>query len=148
MGVSAMQTPAEGVVVAHEDITASKSAEQALAASEAQLKAIFQVMTQGVVLHRQDGSIADANPAAEVLLGLSRDQILGRTSLDPRWRAVHEDGSDFAGADHPAMVTLRTGQPLRQVVMGVPSDWPVCAGSASALSPCPAPTRSAPRRCW
>jgi PAS domain S-box-containing protein len=122
MGVSAMQTPAEGVVVAHEDITASKSAERALAASEAQLKAIFQVMTQGVVLHRQDGSIADANPAAEVLLGLSRDQILGRTSLDPRWRAVHEDGSDFAGADHPAMVTLRTGQPLRQVVMGVPSD--------------------------
>jgi diguanylate cyclase (GGDEF)-like protein/PAS domain S-box-containing protein len=58
-----------------------------------------------------------ANPAAERMLGLSLDQLQGRGSLDPRWRALHEDGSPFPGPDHPAMVVLRTGQPQHGVVM-------------------------------
>jgi PAS domain S-box-containing protein len=32
---------------------------------------------------------------------------------------VREDGTPFPGMEHPAMVTLRTGQPVRGVVMGV-----------------------------
>ena len=51
--------------------------------------------------------------------GLTEDQIKGETSLDPRWRSVHEDGSPFPGETHPAMVTLRTGKPTHDVVMGV-----------------------------
>lgn len=39
--------------------------------------------------------------------------------MDPRWRAVHEDGSPFPGETHPAMVTLRTGLPTTDVIMGV-----------------------------
>lgn len=43
----------------------------------------------------------------------------GRTSIDPRWRCMHEDGSPFPGETHPASVSLRTGQPVTGVVMGV-----------------------------
>ena len=32
---------------------------------------------------------------------------------------MHEDGSPFPGEMHPPMVTLRTGQPCTDVVMGV-----------------------------
>jgi len=73
----------------------------------------------GLVAHGPDGSIVGANDAACALLGLTRDQILGRTSMDTRWGAVHEDGSAFPGEEHPAMVTLRTGASCTDVVMGV-----------------------------
>jgi two-component sensor histidine kinase len=45
--------------------------------------------------------------------------MLGRTSVDPRWRTVKDDGSPFPGEEHPAMVTLRTGRSSANVVMGV-----------------------------
>jgi PAS domain S-box-containing protein len=80
---------------------------------------LFETMNQGVVYHNSTGAIIDANPAAERILGLTQDQLLGRTSLDPRWRCVREDFSDLPGSDHPAMISLRTGQPVHDVIMGV-----------------------------
>ncbi|MFO1196169.1 MAG: PAS domain-containing protein [Burkholderiaceae bacterium] len=65
------------------------------------------------------GRITAANPAAEQLLGLSRAQLLGVTSADPRWHAIREDGTPFPGDEHPSMTTLRTGVAQRDVVMGV-----------------------------
>ena len=83
------------------------------------LQVLFEAMAEGVVVQDQAGVILEANPASERILGLTRDQLAGRTSLDPRWHAIREDGGPFPGDQHPAMVTLRTGQPSRNVVMGV-----------------------------
>lgn len=91
----------------------------ALQQSEERFRSVIAAMTEGVVLHRPDGTIIDCNPQAARILGLTRHQILGRTSRDPRWQAVREDGSPFPAEAHPAMVTLRTGQPCQQVVMGL-----------------------------
>lgn len=74
---------------------------------------------EGVVVQRADGSIVFANSAAERILGLSLDQLAGRTSLDPDWRAEREDGSPFPGNEHPAMVALATGASVRNVFMSV-----------------------------
>ena len=67
----------------------------------------------------RSGAIVHANPAAERILGLSADEMAGRTSVDPRWRAEREDGSPFPGETHPAMVVLATGTPVHGVVMVV-----------------------------
>jgi diguanylate cyclase (GGDEF)-like protein/PAS domain S-box-containing protein len=80
---------------------------------------VFARLGEGIVVHASDGRILDCNPAAERILGLTQDRIAGRTSLDPRWAAVHEDGSPFPGDTHPAMVALATGEAVRNVVMGV-----------------------------
>jgi PAS domain S-box-containing protein len=80
---------------------------------------LYQTMYHGVVYQGADGRIIDANPAAESILGLTRDQVHGVTSLDPRWRCVHEDGSDYLGQDHPAMVALRTGKAVFNKIMGI-----------------------------
>jgi diguanylate cyclase (GGDEF)-like protein/PAS domain S-box-containing protein len=72
-----------------------------------------------MVAHAANGRIVRCNSAAEHLLGLTRSQVLGRSPTDPRWRTVHEDGTDFPGETHPAMVALRTGAPVLDVVMGV-----------------------------
>jgi PAS domain S-box-containing protein len=102
-----------------QDVTEATRLQAALRADEARLRGIFSALSEGLVFQGQDGRIVDANPAAEAILGLTRDQLLGRTSMAPSWRAVHEDGSPFPGHEHPAMVTLRTGRPLRGQVMGV-----------------------------
>lgn len=110
---------AQGTLWTLEDVTARREAEQRLAESEEQLRSTFSAMAEGVVVIDAAGRITSCNEAAERILGLSRAQMEGRTPVDPRWRAVHEDGSPFPGEEHPVMVTLRTGRALSGVVMGV-----------------------------
>jgi PAS domain S-box-containing protein len=93
--------------------------ESALQESEERYRSVVTAMQEGIVLHQADGTILTCNPSAEGILGLSAEQIVGRTSFDPRWRTVHSDGSVFPGETHPAMVTLRTDKPCSNVVMGV-----------------------------
>ena len=76
-------------------------------------------MLQGVVHQRADGTIIDMNPAAERILGKTREEFLGSSSGKEERGTVREDGTPFPGKEHPAMVALRTGQPVRGVVMGV-----------------------------
>ena len=80
---------------------------------------LFNTLPIGIVFQNKLGQIITANPAAEHILGLSFDQMRGVQSVDPRWHAIHEDGTPWPGEEHPAMVALRTAQPVRDVVMGV-----------------------------
>ncbi len=94
-------------------------AQAALRESEARYKSVVNAMSEGVVLQAQDGTIQACNPAAEHIVGLTADQMMGRTSLDPIWRSVREDGSPFPGETHPTRVTLRTGKPQSNIIMGI-----------------------------
>jgi PAS domain S-box-containing protein len=80
---------------------------------------LYKTMEQGVVYQDAEGQIIAANPAAERILGLTFDQRTGRTSMNPRWKSIREDGSDFSGNAHPAMVALKTGERVTDVMMGV-----------------------------
>ncbi len=101
------------------DVTERKRAEEALRESEEKYRTLFETMIQGVVYQEASGKIISTNSAAERILGLTLDQMQGRTSIDPRWKTIHEDGLDFPGETHPAMVALRTGEPVKDVVMGI-----------------------------
>lgn len=82
-------------------------------------RGLFETMTQGVVYHDADGAVMWANPAAFEMLGLTLEEMIGRTSVDPRWHTVHADGSPFPGEEHPAPIALRTGEAIKGVEMGV-----------------------------
>ncbi len=101
------------------EITDRKRAEQRLQESEERYRTLFETMTQGVVYQDVQGKIISVNPAAERILGLTSDQMQGRTSMDPMWKTMHEDGSDFPGETHPIVVAAKTGTPVENVVMGV-----------------------------
>jgi PAS domain S-box-containing protein len=101
------------------DITRRTQAREALRESEERYRSMITAMQEGIIFQDAEGVILTCNASAERMLGLSADQMMGRTSLDPRWQTIHEDGSPFPSETRPAMVTLRTGQPLSNVVMGV-----------------------------
>jgi len=87
--------------------------------SETRYQSIIAAMSEGIVMHDAQGNIVASNKSAETILGLTTDQLYGRTSFDPNWHAIHEDGSPFPGEEHPAMVTLRTHIPQHNIIMGV-----------------------------
>jgi PAS domain S-box-containing protein len=86
---------------------------------ETHLSAIFDHMQSGVVVQERSGRITSCNRSGAAILGLTIDQVMGRTSMDPRWSAIRPDGSPFPGDQHPAMRVLATGQPVADVIMGV-----------------------------
>ncbi len=101
------------------DISAIKSAEEKLKISEERHRVLYETMTQGVIYHNEEGEIEFVNSAAENILGLTISEMQGITSMDPRWKSIHEDGSSFPGEVHPAMLALKTGKPVTNVTMGV-----------------------------
>jgi len=101
------------------DITPRVEMQNRLIESENRLRILFEMMVQGVVYHDADGKIIWANPAAEKILGVSLRTMQGRTSMDPQFNVIKEDGLEFPGDTHPAMVSLRTGKPQNNVLMGV-----------------------------
>ncbi len=101
------------------DVSMRKVAEDALRASESRHRWVLAAMAEGIVVQTAEGAIIDCNQSAEKILGLSRDQILGRSSLDEHWQAIDENGIPFPGEHYPGIVSLRGGQPCHGVTMGL-----------------------------
>ncbi len=107
------------VVVTYRDITERIRAEAALRESEERYRAVIAALDEGIVVQNPDGRITAANESACRIFGLRHEQVIGRTSLESQWHTVHEDGSSFPPAEHPAMIALGTGQRQTRVIMGV-----------------------------
>eukprot|EP00529_Nitzschia_sp_RCC80_P014227 CAMPEP_0113509044 /NCGR_PEP_ID=MMETSP0014_2-20120614/37345_1 /TAXON_ID=2857 /ORGANISM="Nitzschia sp." /LENGTH=736 /DNA_ID=CAMNT_0000404807 /DNA_START=139 /DNA_END=2346 /DNA_ORIENTATION=- /assembly_acc=CAM_ASM_000159 len=101
------------------DITEEMELEKSLLESEEKHRTLFETMNQGVTYLNSDFSYSHPNPAALRLLGLTLDQFQGRTSMDPRWSTIHEDGTDWPSHDHPVNRVFATGKPEIGKVMGV-----------------------------
>jgi two-component system, cell cycle sensor histidine kinase and response regulator CckA len=101
------------------DIREQTLAEDHLRQSQGRFRALIDNLHVGVLVQDQNARIVLSNAKALELLGLTLDQLLGRTSFDPTWNVVHEDGSDFPGPTHPVPVALATGKPVHNVTMGV-----------------------------
>ncbi|MGC8724073.1 MAG: PAS domain S-box protein [Acidobacteriota bacterium] len=101
------------------DVTQIRRQEMELRDSEERYRSIIGALREGVVLLGDDGRILACNASAERILGLAPGQLEGLSSLDSMWQTLHEDGSPFPVERHPATLTLKTGIPLSEVVMGV-----------------------------
>lgn len=73
----------------------------------------------GVLVQGPNAEIRVSNRAALELLGLEESQLLGKTSFDPEWHVIHEDGSPFPGPEHPVPTAIGSKRSVRGVVMGV-----------------------------
>ena len=101
------------------DVTELRRADDEPRVGETVYRSVFTSMNDGVVYQDADGSIVAANPAAERILGLPISQLLGLTPASPEWQSLREDGTPFPADELPSTVSLRTGEPQMDVVMGV-----------------------------
>ncbi len=101
------------------DVSRETLAEDELRKSQERFRALIDNLHVGVLVQDRDAAIQLSNTKALDLLGLTLDQLLGRSSFDPMWNVIHEDGSDFPGPTHPVPRALQTGKPVRNVIMGV-----------------------------
>ncbi|MGD0010308.1 MAG: PAS domain S-box protein [Terriglobia bacterium] len=101
------------------DITDRKRADEALRESEELYRSVVTSVAEGIMLVDRGGAIVACNRSAERILGLTTEELIGRTAADPRWQAIHEDGSPLPGENFPGMAALRTGKPQSNLYMGV-----------------------------
>lgn len=101
------------------DITELKMTEIALSESERKFKNLVSDMQVGVVIQGPGSEVLLSNTKALELLGLTEEQLLGKTSFDPDWNVIHEDGSPYPGPTHPVAQSISTRKPVRDAVMGV-----------------------------
>ena len=101
------------------DVSERKRAVEALRESEEHFRLLHDTMLQAVVYQDADGTITSINPAAERILGRSREELLGLNSEGVQPDTFREDGSPFPAREHPAMVALASGQEVKDVLMQI-----------------------------
>ena len=101
-GYWAVHRNAEGIPVSvvkvNNDITALKTATEALRATEATARSLFENASQGILTIDRDGLIVDANTVVQGIFGYSHAELIGATleMLVPDlrgWPARHDDTS-------------------------------------------------------
>jgi PAS domain S-box-containing protein len=90
-----------------------------LALSGQRYRQLVDDLQVGVLIHSPTSEILMSNQLALDMLGLTLDQLLGKTSFDPSWDVIHEDGTPFPGDTHPVSQAIATHQAVEDVVMGV-----------------------------
>ncbi len=85
-----------GVVLIFRDVTEMRVAERSLRASEARKSAMLKTALDSIVTIDHEGKIVDFNPAAEVMFGYRRDDVIGREMgeviVPPALRESHRRG--------------------------------------------------------
>jgi diguanylate cyclase (GGDEF)-like protein/PAS domain S-box-containing protein len=108
-----------GVIVSFTDVTDQLQTAVRLREAEERYQTVVSALHEGVIVYSAAGEIVAANPRAEELLGLSEEQMLGRTPVDEHWRTVHEDGSPWDRDELPTARALSTGEAQLGDVLGV-----------------------------
>lgn len=102
----------EGFVGVQSDVTDLVEARQ-------RTSAIVENVAAGIVRYDASGKILGCNPEACRLLGLTEDQMLGRTVTGKDWRTFYLDGRPRPGDEMPASIVLRTGKAIRDDTVGM-----------------------------
>lgn len=125
--VSAFRHKPMGFTVSFVDISEVKRAEAQVRRDSRQFTLMLMNMQVGILLQGPQAEILLGNPKALELLGLTEDQLLGKSPYDSDWRVVHEDGTALPDQDHPVPRAIASRSPVQGVTMGVyrprTADW-------------------------
>lgn len=89
------------------------------AQTEAHHRSVIDSLGEGVVVLSASGEVETANAEAARILGLTVDELYAPAPTEFRWSAVDERDRPLPNEPLPAMVALRTGEPVVDFTMGV-----------------------------
>jgi diguanylate cyclase (GGDEF)-like protein/PAS domain S-box-containing protein len=107
------------LLVSVRDIGERKRAEEVLRESERYTRHLLSELPTAVVVHGPDTTIRYGNATALRLLGLTEDQLLGKTAYDPHWRFLRGDGSTMPPEEYPVNRVIAERRLLRGYLVGV-----------------------------
>jgi PAS domain S-box-containing protein len=102
----------DAVVWVMEDLTDLRQAEAARRETEGRLRTVIESLAEGLLVQDRSGTVIDCNAAAR--------SLLGARAVGEGW--LREDGSPLPTDEHPLWRVLRQGVPVRNVVLGLPSE--------------------------
>ncbi len=88
-----------------------------VARSAQRIRSIYEGIACGIVVRDAAGAIVHVNAVAEEILGRSAQELIG-TSTEAAFAAYTERGAPLSPSEWPSVVALRTGQTVRNVVLG------------------------------
>jgi PAS domain S-box-containing protein len=101
------------------DITESKKNQNEILKSRQLIESIIKNVAVGILVQGPHSEIIKNNIAACEMLGLTQDQLLGKTSFDKDWKVIHIDGSEFLSEEHPVPQAIKQLKPINNIIMGV-----------------------------
>ncbi len=114
------------------DITASKTAEDAVRSTESRQHFLLDRMQAGIVSHSPTGAVLYANAAAAQLLGVAATQLNDPNAGNFHWEFTREDGTAMPVEEYPVNRAIATRTALSGLVLGLrrPADprrvWVMC----------------------
>jgi len=90
--------------------------------SEERYRSVVSALKDGVVLLDGAGTVQASNPSAERILGHPAKELIGTPLAHAMRQVIHEDGTPCEPGMLPPMVTIRTGEPCSDVILGIRSD--------------------------
>jgi len=108
-----------GVVLVFSDVTEKYLDQEQIRQSEQRYSALLQNLEAGIVVHALDTSVVMNNPRASELLGLSNDQMKGKTAIDPDWKFVNEDNMPLSLEEYPVNRILTSKKSIRNQILGI-----------------------------
>ncbi|ATX82111.1 PAS domain S-box-containing protein [Mariprofundus ferrinatatus] len=87
--------------------------------SEARIRSLVENIHTAVVVHDGEMRVTTCNPLAQLLFGLKRDQMVGKTVADIDWCFVDKDGQEMGISDHPVNRVISNGVAVRSLMVGI-----------------------------
>lgn len=108
------------IVSTTRDVTDQKLAFDLLSESEERYHSVIDAIVEGVLIYSHDGRLIAFNNSAKKIFG-KKDfnfQELPHSMWD-HWKLIHADQSLFKIEDFPSRITLKTGLPCRDIIIGL-----------------------------
>lgn len=79
----------------------------------------FETSDQGLIYLDATGTVSSSNLAAEQLLGIQPNALIGRKLVDCWPTVIKEDGLFLSHDQHPSLKALQTGKAVKDVILGL-----------------------------
>lgn len=107
-----------GVITVSSDISQRKAADLARQELEQRYSAVVAALEEGIIVVGPDGRVQATNAAAERILGADAGGLTGTDLSAGPWEVIDEQGAPLLPGEWPDKVTLRSGRPRANVVLG------------------------------
>jgi len=103
-----------------QDITEQKLLNEKIAKSENLYRSLITSLSEGVMLiSAEDGEVQACNQSAQKILGLTEEQLVGRSARNNNWNIIHENGNALSYTETPSYLAITSGKSIQNRILGI-----------------------------